>query len=371
MKRASDAADAPKKKKKKSKQEQVASSNPGRRKPVPPHKHILAPMVGGSELAFRLLCRRYASRDLLCYTPMMSSERFASEPDYRKEAFQTCAEDRPLVAHFSGNDPKIMLAAARQVEGKCDAIDLNLGCPQRIAHSGHFGSYLLDDVDRPLVIKIVKTLADGLTTPVFVKVRLLATTEKTIELVTQLRDAGAALVAIHARHRVNLVGRSGPGARDGPALLDEVAKVVKAVKGIVIISNGNVKNFDDVRKNLASTGAAGVMSAEGMLDDPALFLPGAAEDGLLGRNAAAGGGGAGANGGGAEETAEEKAAREARKVRKKLREIDRLEGKAEADLTAEEKDKISKRKSLQKELKEINSAVGKAAQLGLASRLVV
>ena len=113
-------------------------------------------MVGGSELAFRLLCRRYASRNLLCYTPMMSSERFATEPEYRKEAFQTTPEDRPLVAHFSGNDPKIMLAAARHVEGKCDAIDLNLGCPQRIAHSGHFGSFLLDDADRPLVLKIVK-----------------------------------------------------------------------------------------------------------------------------------------------------------------------------------------------------------------------
>ena len=63
------------------------------------------------------------------------------------------------------------------------------------------------------------------------KVRLLATTEKTIELVTQLRDAGASLVAIHARHRVNLVGRTGPSARDGPALLEEVTKVRAAVKG--------------------------------------------------------------------------------------------------------------------------------------------
>ena len=349
----------------------VSISANGRRRPLPPHKYILAPMVGGSELAFRLLCRRYASRNLLCYTPMMSSERFATEPEYRKEAFQTTPEDRPLVAHFSGNDPKIMLAAARHVEGKCDAIDLNLGCPQRIAHSGHFGSFLLDDADRPLVLKIVKTLAEGLTTPVFVKIRLLATTEKTIELVTQLRDAGAALVAIHARHRVNLVGRSGPGARDGPALLDEVAKVVKAVKGVVIIANGNVKSFADVKANLASTGAAGIMSAEGMLDDPALFLPSAAEDGVLGSKQLTN------NGGGdgeldADESIEERAAREARKVRKKLREIDRLEAMAaelEATggaLTAEEQDKVSKRKSLQKELKKINDEKQAAMEAELA-----
>ena len=34
-----------------------------------------------------------------------------------------------------------------------------------------------------------------------------------LEGVQQLADAGADLVAIHARYRVNLVGRSGPGAR--------------------------------------------------------------------------------------------------------------------------------------------------------------
>lgn len=36
---------------------------------LPPHEFVLAPMVGGSELPFRMLCRRYGAD--LCYTPMM------------------------------------------------------------------------------------------------------------------------------------------------------------------------------------------------------------------------------------------------------------------------------------------------------------
>lgn len=90
---------------------------------------------------------------------------------------------------------------------------MNLGCPQRIAHSGHFGSYLLDPVDRPLVLSMVRTLSTNLRVPVFVKIRLLNTVEESIALCQQLVEAGAKLIAIHARYRVNLVGRSGPGAR--------------------------------------------------------------------------------------------------------------------------------------------------------------
>ena len=128
----------------------------GDEKQLPPHKWILAPMVGGSELAFRLLCRRYASSSLLAYTPMMHSDRFVADAAYRNEIFQTNETDRPLVAHFAANDAQTLLAAARLVEASCDAIDLNLGCPQRIAHSGHFGSFLLDDTDRPLVLDMVR-----------------------------------------------------------------------------------------------------------------------------------------------------------------------------------------------------------------------
>ena len=90
-----------------------------------------SPMVEQSELAYRLLCRRYNAQ--LCYTPMLHAERFSRDPSYRAAQFQTCPADRPLVAQFCGHDAATLLAACRLVEGQVDAVDLNLGCPENIA----------------------------------------------------------------------------------------------------------------------------------------------------------------------------------------------------------------------------------------------
>lgn len=203
-----------------------------------PIQYILAPMVGASELPFRLLCRKYGTQT--AYTPMMSSTLFASDAQYRKEEFQTIPEDRPLVCHFSANDPKEFTVAAKLVQDKCDAIDLNLGCPQRTAFVEHFGSYLLEPKDRELICDIVRMASRNVSVPIFCKIRLLNTIEDTIQLCQQLKDAGASLIAIHARYRASFE-RKGAGARDGAAMLDQILKVRQALgPDFPLIANGNV-----------------------------------------------------------------------------------------------------------------------------------
>lgn len=313
------------------------------------YKYILAPMVGASELAFRLLCRKYGAQ--LAYTPMMSSTSFATDPAYREKEFQTISEDRPLVCHFSANDPKEFAAAAKLVEDKCDAIDLNLGCPQRTAYLGHFGSYLLDPKDRDLICNIVREASRNVSIPIFCKIRLLDTLEDTIQLCRQLIDAGASLIAIHARYRASFE-RKGAGARDGPAMLDQVLNIKKVLGDFPIIANGNIVTYDDVESNIEFTGADGVMSAEGILDNPALYLPryGSETDEKEVQIAIP-----------SELVAKDhdEHFKMRRKLMKKIRDIEAIEKKVhngeikEGDLFAEQRSKVASKPSLLQELEKI------------------
>lgn len=260
-------------------------------------KYVLAPMVDQSEFAWRMLTRSFLPPDLrtsiLAYSPMFHAKLFVEAPKYRPQHFeplrpplampqtpheahlQTITEedayldgnpkiDRPLFVQFCANDPAVLLEAAKYVQPYCDAVDLNLGCPQGIAKRGHYGAFLQDDWDT--IHKLISTLHKELDIPVTAKMRILETRERTLEYAKMILNAGASIITVHGRRREQKGHNTGLADYSVIRYLRE-----KLPKETVMFANGNILQHTDIQKCLAETGADGVMSAEGNLYDPSIF----------------------------------------------------------------------------------------------------
>lgn len=224
------------------------------------------------------------SKSLLAYTPMLHARLFKETPRFRDECFRPTREslvskdkssaplwldgnpklDRPLFVQFCANKPEDLLEAAQYVAPYCDAVDLNLGCPQGIARSGHYGAFLQEDWDT--IYKMINTLHKELTVPVTAKMRILETREKTLEYAKMILSAGASILTVHGRRREQ------KGHNTGLADWSMIRYLRDNLPPeTVLFANGNILNSQDVDACLAATGADGIMSAEGNLSDPTIF----------------------------------------------------------------------------------------------------
>merc|ERR1712093_615185 len=253
-------------------------------------KFVLAPMVDQSEFAWRMLSRSFippsSQRDLVAYTPMLHARVFSETPKFRDGHFQPFrgslsspvppsplpplfldgnpSFDRPLFVQFCANNPSELLSAAKYVAPFCDAVDLNLGCPQGIARKGKYGAFLQEDQE--LIYQLINTLHKELDVPVTAKIRILETKEKTLEYAKKVLSAGASILTVHGRTREMKGHKTGLADWSVIRYLRE-----QLPRETVLFANGNILRKEDIDKCLEATGADGVMSAEGNLYDPAVF----------------------------------------------------------------------------------------------------
>ena len=235
-----------------------------------------------------------ASKRVLAYTPMFHARMFKETATFRNLHFQPTRTglasmttynagardsesyldgnpdfDRPLTVQFCANEPSELLEAAKYVQPYCDAVDLNLGCPQGIARSGHYGAFLQENWD--LIYRLINTLHKELDVPVTAKIRILETREKTLEYARMIISAGASILTVHGRQRDQKGHKTGLADWSVMRYLRD-----NLPPDTVIFANGNILRHDDIDICLEKTGADGVMSAEGNLHDPSIFTEGPA-----------------------------------------------------------------------------------------------
>ncbi|KAJ8292023.1 tRNA-dihydrouridine(20a/20b) synthase [NAD(P)+]-like [Rhodotorula toruloides] len=269
-----------------------------------------APMVRYGKLPFRALVSQYETH--LVWTPMMLAAEFSRSALARDSDFTTSSTERGsfylpethagspvaewdpspeprrglhslsngggagggkrrrkvkgrLIIQFAANDPVQLADASELAKPWVDGIDLNCGCPQKWAFQEGIGCALLRKPD--LVRDLVRTTKQriGWDFPVSVKIRVDDDPTRTNELVSNAIAGGADFITVHGRTRHQ-------SSESFPVNPDAIAFAASCAKGAVpVVANGDVFTKENGEELRRKTGVQGVMSARGLLANPALF----------------------------------------------------------------------------------------------------
>lgn len=221
---------------------------------------LLAPLANVSNLAFRMMCRKYGAS--LTYSEMISSDALIYQNKKTIGRGLTCKDEKPFGIQIFGNSPQTMAEAALIIEKmhSPEIIDVNFGCPAPIITRAGCGSALLKSPED--VYNIIDRLTDTLSTPVSAKIRVLEDMEKTLEVARAVEDAGACAITVHGRTQTQkYLGTSNL----------EYARKIKAELSIPVIANGDIKDELSAQHALEYTQCDGLMIGRGAMGDPHIF----------------------------------------------------------------------------------------------------
>lgn len=223
----------------------------------------LSPLAGYTNLPFRLTLRElgglgWVTTDLVNARSLIERNRTALK------LVASAAEDRPMSIQLFGSVPEEMRDAAVICEAMgAQAVDINMGCPVKKVVSIGGGSAMMTELGKTAAL--VRGMIAAVKIPVTAKMRLGWDDENLTapDLARVLEDAGVAAVFVHGRTRAQ--------GFSGTVNLAGIRGVVRAVKNIPVIGNGDVTTPEAAKHMLDETGCTGVSIGRGAFYDPWIF----------------------------------------------------------------------------------------------------
>lgn len=227
------------------------------------HPVLLAPMEDVTDIAFRLMCKRFGAD--MVYTEFVSSDALIRHVNKTKAKLTVSDEERPVAIQIYGKEVDTMVEAARICEeARPDLIDINFGCPvKKVANKGA-GAGMLRNI--PLMLDITREVVKAVQVPVTVKTRLGwdADHQIIVGLAEQLQDCGIAALSIHGRTRAQMY----TGQADW-TLIGEVKNNPRM--HIPIIGNGDITSAEQCGEHFKQYGVDGIMIGRGSIGRPWIF----------------------------------------------------------------------------------------------------
>ena len=168
---------------------------------------VLAPMEDVTDAPFRRMCRDFGAS--LCMTEFVGAEQLIANSELARRRAYLPADDRPTAIQIYGEDPTLLMAAARIAEAAQPTfIDINCGCwIPKIVRRGAGAGWLRDP---PAMVEMARRVVAAVSVPVTVKTRIGWGPESEMpiaDLACRLEDAGIAVLTIH--YRTTAMGHHG------------------------------------------------------------------------------------------------------------------------------------------------------------------
>lgn len=232
------------------------------------HGLFLAPMAGFTDRAMRIVCHSMGADAAV--TEMVSAKAVCFNDKKTEELAQIKKDEGPVLLQIFGSDKDTMARAAYSLQAGVGidgavapiAIDINFGCPVNKIFGNGDGSALMKDPEK--MYGIVKAVAESIDIPCTVKLRAGIDPEhvNAVECALACESAGAALVAIHGRTRVQMY--SGSSDRS-------IIRSVKSALRVPVVANGDITDAKSALDMLEQTGADGIMIGRGAVGNPFVF----------------------------------------------------------------------------------------------------
>lgn len=224
---------------------------------------FLAPMEDVTDASFRLLAREFGAS--IVVTEFVNADAIIRSIPSTLRKMVVADEERPVAIQLYGRDATTMAEAAKVAEeASPELIDLNFGCPVKKVAGKGAGAGMLRDI--PLMLEIIRSVANAVELPVTVKTRLGWDNDHIIieKLAEQIQDAGAQALTIHGRTRSQMY--------KGEADWEPIARVKQNPNiTIPIIGNGDVTSGEIALERFETTGVDAVMVGRGAIGQPWIF----------------------------------------------------------------------------------------------------
>ncbi len=222
----------------------------------------LAPLAGYSDLAMRLLCRKYGAK--VCVTEMVSSKGIVYQGKSTKDLLKTTDEDNPLIVQIFASEAQYLAESINIIRENhgFKYFDINMGCSvPKVAKTGA-GSAMLKDIDN--LFKCAEAVIKASEGKTGFKFRLGYNMHEQVwkEIVPTLCQMGALYLVLHPRYAKQMF----QGKADWSQLQE-----LKELSTVPVIASGDLFTAQDAIDCIEQTNVDSVMFARGALANPAIF----------------------------------------------------------------------------------------------------